>query len=140
MSKINYDNELYAVETIEGDFLINPELIKEYLRLGIKKDRNEGRTHNWYFWDYGKYSIKTFDKKTEMDFLENYYRKIDFSIKSIEPISPFIANSLGIKSGEIIKYKSIHEGNIINGDPVALSFGYTNENDFVVIKVIHKNK
>ena len=72
--------------------------------------------------------------------LERNYRIIDFSLKSIEPIAPAISSAMGIKSGEIIKYKSIHKGSIINSDPVSFTFGYSNVNDFVVVKVIHKDK
>ncbi len=115
-------------------------LAEDFSRM-IKCDRMDGRTHNWYYWNFREQYVMIYDTKEEFLSAAKTYTDAGYEyVKSI-PMTESHKRMFGIKDGELLIYRNPTLFNGDHSDPLSLIFGYlAADTEFVILKINHKSK
>ena len=116
------------------------EMAEDFSRM-INYDRKNGRTHNWYYWNFRMQDVFVIDTKVEFLSAEKTYTDAGYEyVKSI-PMTESHKRMFGIKDGELLIYRNPTLFNGDHSDPLSLIFGYlAADTEFVILKINHKSK
>ena len=105
----------------------------------INYDRKNGRTHNWYYWNFRMQDVFVID--TKVVFLNSVkdYSDIGYEyVKSI-PMTESQIKKFGIKDGELLIYRNPTSFRRDPTDPLSLVFDYlAPDTELVILKINHK--
>jgi len=117
----------------------NTVAMAEYFNKIVKCDRMDGRTHNWYYWDFRMKDVLAYDTKAEFMGAVKTYSDYGYDFVKRIPMTETQNKMVGIKDGELLIYRN---PTLIDGDhtdPLSLVFDYlAADTEFVILKINHK--